>query len=796
MAQAPLMAEKLRKAVQRLHETTERMGASLVEVGQGVEVQGETLSTALSGVSDLARLSEEVLHSLETARTSAAGTADVAASGASAVAHSMTKIEAIRTYTLAAEEQIRELLAGSEQIGKIVGIINRVADQTNLLALNAAIEAARAGQHGRGFAVVAGEIRRLAEESRKHVKEIRSAIGDIQTGVHRAVDAIHQNVKGVEDGVEAATSAAAAFQAVVDSADGFNQHVERMVGSLGQQAAQAEQVSESVAGGQAVVENLLSVLQLLSSGVEQQGAAAEDLGLLTGSLQEMLAHLPGHALAAAGGDLLRIAQASPTTLDPAFCTDQSSANVIVNLFDGLVQFGPDARVVPALAAGWELSSDSRTWSFTLRKGVRFHNGRELKAEDAKYSLERVMDPRVRSPHGWLFEMVEGARDFAQGKAPGVRGIRVTGPYSINITLEQPFNPFLSNLAYAGAAILPKESAERADFARNPVGTGPFRLMEWVPEKRILLVANPDYFEGRPFADRVEINLEAKGDEYLELFRSGQVDSLTAGSAFLQDRELAAMVERCPSLSVQYLGFNFRKPVVADKRLRQAINYAIDKARIVDTYAGRARHLAGPLPSGVFGYDASLKGYRFDPTMARRLVAEMGGVRQPLKLYTRQGREAEERAALMSEMLGAVGIPCDVVPLSSADFNKEQIFAQCDLYLMGWIGDTGDPDNFLQPLFSSRSGMDAGNRGAYKDAEVDRLLEEGQRTISPVRRKAVYKRLQELLIDEAPWVFLCQSDDCVITQRHVKSLRPHVLGQRRYKDVWLARGPLNAAEAAD
>lgn len=796
MAQAPLMAEKLRKAVQRLNETTERMGSSLTEVGRGVETQGETLSTALSGVSDLARLSEEVLQSLETARTSAASTVEVASTGASAVAQSITKIEAIRTYTTAAEDQIKELLAASEQIGKIVGIINRVADQTNLLALNAAIEAARAGQHGRGFAVVAGEIRRLAEESRKHVKEIRSAIGDIQSGVHRAVDAIHQNVKGVEDGVEATTSAAAAFQAVADSVQGFNQQVERMVNSLGQQAAQAEQVSESVAGGQAVVENVLSVLQLLSSGVEQQGAAVQDLGRLTGSLQEMLSLTPTRTLTGGGGDTLRVAQASPETLDPVFCTDQSSANVIANLFDGLVQFGPDARVVPALAAGWELSSDSRTWSFILRKGVRFHNGREVRAEDVKYSLERVLDPRVRSPHGWLFEMVEGAREFSQGRAQGVRGIRVTGTYSVSITLEQPFNPFLSNMAYIGAAILPREAAERPGFDRNPVGTGPFRMLEWVPEKRIVLVANPEYFEGRPFVDRVDVDLESKGDEYLELFRSGQVDTLTAGSAFLQDRELGAMVERCPSLSVQYLGFNCRKPVAADKRLRQAINYAIDKDRIVATYAGRARQLAGPLPSGIFGHDANLKGYRYDPAAARRLVTEMGGVRQTLRLFTRKGREAEERAALMRDMMGAVGIPCEVVAVPSADFNKEHVFAQCDLYLMGWIGDTGDPDNFLQPLFSSRSSMDAGNRGLYKNAEVDKLLEEGQRTISPVRRKAVYKRLQELLIDEAPWVFLCQTDDCVINQQHVKGLRPHVLGQRRYKDVWLAPSVQAGVQAAD
>lgn len=794
MAHAPLMADKLRKAVQRLQETTERMSASLGEVGKGVESQGETLTTALTGVADLARLSEDVLRSLDMARTSAQDTAQVAATGASAVEASMTKIQAIRTHTAAAEEQITHLLASSERIGKIVGIINQVAERTNMLALNAAIEAARAGQHGRGFAVVASEIRRLAEESRKHVQEIRAAIQEIQAGVHGAVEAIHQNVQGAEDGVEAVATAGSAFRAVVDSVDGFNGQVGQMVSSLGQQAAQAEQVSESVAGGQTVVESLLAVLQVLSVSADQQSAAVADLGALTQSLQLMLREEA--ATVTQSGDVLRVAQGEPQTLDPAFCTDQSSANIINNTYDCLAQFGPDARVIPSLAAGWELSSDSRTWTFVLRKGVKFHNGREVRAEDVKYSLERVLNPRVGSPHSWLFEMVDGAREYIAGKAAGVRGIRVSGPYTITITLEHPYNPFLSNIAYVGAAVVPREAAERSDFNRRPCGTGPYRLVEWAQGQHVILEANADYFEGRPFVDRVEVDLAARVDEYLDMFKAGRLDCVAAGAVFMQDPVVSRSILQNPSPSVQYVGVNFRKPQMRDKRLRQALNYAVDRDRIAGTYAGRAHALPGPLPSGLFGHDASLKGYRYDPATARRLVTEMGGVRQPLKLYCRTGREAEQRAAMIAEMLRAAAIPCDVTALPSAEFNRESSMTQCDIYLMGWIGDTGDPDNFLQPLFSSRSNMDSGNRGLYKNPDVDRLLEEGQRTISPVRRRAVYKRLQEVLIDDAPWVFLVQSDESVAVQPWVKGERAHTLGLRRYKDVWLTAEHKAAAQAAD
>ncbi|MDB4894619.1 MAG: ABC-type dipeptide transport system, periplasmic component [Firmicutes bacterium] len=237
---------------------------------------------------------------------------------------------------------------------------------------------------------------------------------------------------------------------------------------------------------------------------------------------------------------------------------------------------------------------------------------------------------------------------------------------------------------------------------------------------MVLVANTDYFEGRPFLDRVDVDLAARGDEYADLFRAGQIDSIATNADFLKDPGLAQRVELCPSLSVQYIGMNFRRRSLADRRLRQAVNYAIDKERIVATYAGRARAVAGPLPAGVFAHDPDLRGYRYDPAMARRLVAEIGGVKEPLKFHCRSGREAEERAGLISQMINSIGVPCQLVVLPPAEFNRESSMAQADLYMMGWIGDTGDPDNFLQPLFHSRSGSDAGNRGSFRNAEVGAL----------------------------------------------------------------------------
>jgi ABC-type transport system substrate-binding protein len=788
---AGLMGEKLRRSIRRLQETTERTSASLADVARGVETQGESLASTLSGVSSLAQLSEDVLRSLEVARRAAEETSGVAKSGAQSVDASVAKIEAIRTYTLSAEEQIRALTRWSDEIGKIVGIIGRVADQTNLLALNAAIEAARAGQHGRGFAVVAGEIRRLAEESRKHAKEIRTVIGEIQRGVERAVEAIHQNVRSVEEGVAATAAAGTAFADVSSAVRSFSEQVARMVESLSQQAAQAEQVSEAVAGGQQVIESMLAVLQTLSQGAEQQSAAVLELEQLSSSLQSMLPPAGERT----GSDVLRVEDGEPRTLDPIYVSDHATANTAVNLFNGLTMFGPDARVVPALAVGWELSADSRTYTFTLRKGVKFHNGRELVAEDVKYSLERIIHPRLNSPHRWLLEMVDGATEFAAGRAGSVRGIRVLGPYQVAITLVQPFNPFLQNLAYTAAMIVPREAAERPDFGQRPVGTGPFRLESWKPGEQLTLVANPDYWEGRPFLDQVVVTFRQDGDS-LAAVRAGQIDVIAASAEILADSSLCQYVKQSPSLALQYVAISAHKPYLKDRRIRQALNLAIDKGRIAATYGGRARPNHGPLPKGMLGYDETIKGYRYDPAAARRLLSEAGGLRQRLRLVCRKGKDPEHRAQLIQAMLGEIGVQVEILALQGKEYHDASDSMEFDLLMIGWIGDTGDPDNWLQPLFHSRSPIEAGNRSQLNLPEVDQLLEEGQRTLSPARRQAVYRRLQEILIDEAPWIFLCQTDEALFMQPWVKGLEPHVLALRQYKNVWLNRQGMVGELAAD
>lgn len=788
---AGLMGEKLRRSIGRLQETTERTSASLADVARGVETQGESLASALSGVSSLAQLSEGVLRSLEIARSAASETSDVATSGAQAVDASVAKIEAIRTHTLLAEEQIRALTRWSDEIGKIVGIISRVADQTNLLALNAAIEAARAGQHGRGFAVVAGEIRRLAEESRKHAKEIRTVIGEIQRGVERAVEAIHENVQSVEEGVAATAAAGTAFTNVGAAVRSFNDQVAAMLDSLAQQAAQAEQVSEAVAGGQQVVESMLAVLQTLSQGSDQQSAAVLDLQQLSASLQMMLPPEEQRSTL----DVLRAEDGEPRTLDPIYVSDHATANTVVNLYNGLTMFGPDARVMPALAVGWELSADSRTYTFTLRKGVKFHNGREMVAEDVKYSLERINHPRLKSPHRWLLEMVDGAAEFAAGRANGIRGIRTLGQYQVAITLTQPFNPFLQNLAYTGAMIVPREAAERPDFAQRPVGTGAFRLDSYRPGEGLTLVAFPEYWEGRPFLDRVEVQFRGDSDSVDEA-RAGQIDVMTAPAEMLQDSVLGRYVKQSPSLALQYVAINTHKPYLKDRRIRQALNLAVDQARIAATYGGRARPNAGPLPKGMLGYDESLKGYRYDSVAARRLLQEAGGLRQRLRLLCRKGKDPEYRAQLIQSMLGEIGVQVEILALQGREYHETSDSMEIDLLMIGWIGDTGDPDNWLQPLFHSRSSIESGNRSQLQNAEVDRLLEEGQRTISPARRQVVYQRLQEILIEEAPWIFLCQTDETLFAQPWVKGLEPHVLAVRSYKNVWLDRRAMAGEQAAD
>src|SRR5262249_23023700 len=263
-----------------------------------------------------------------------------------------------------------------------------------------------------------------------------------------------------------------------------------------------------------------------------------------------------------GGIYHRMLPNNPPTLDPALIQDVYARSVATQIFDGLVQFDALLNPIPAIAEFWEASRDGRTWTFSLRRGVKFHNGREVTAGDFVYSFTRLLDPKKSGPLTDFLRRIKGASDFMQGISPSVQGLQAVDRYTLQIALDEPFAPLLAVLGMSStASVVPREEVEGKEesFGRAPVGTGPFKLVRWEPDKQIVLEANDWYYEGRPFLDTVIFKIgatfEQTFDEFLQggleetVIPSDKTEEVSSTPRYRQYQRL-----RKPTLSLLYIGF--------------------------------------------------------------------------------------------------------------------------------------------------------------------------------------------------------------------------------------------------
>jgi peptide/nickel transport system substrate-binding protein/oligopeptide transport system substrate-binding protein len=486
---------------------------------------------------------------------------------------------------------------------------------------------------------------------------------------------------------------------------------------------------------------------------------------------------------------------SPRTLDPAFSTDIYSVTLIQQIFDGLVQFDQNLNLVPALATSWKVSSDGLVYTFNLRSNANFHNGRQVTAGDFVYSFTRILDPKEESSALSFFQRVKGAAAYRDGESKEVVGLRAIDAHTLEITINEPFAPFLSVLAMISSKVVPREEIERLGkkFGRHPVGTGPFRL-ESFEEDRIILGANLDYFGGRPYLDRVAYTIYA-GAQRQKILQEFLADRLEEAAVFGADREEMAQTTvyqfvRKPSLSLQFYGMNCTSAPLNDKRVRQALGWAINKEKIIrEVFKDQFIPAETILPPGMTGYTPENAAYGYDPERAKELLAKAGYGPSQKKLSlsllsASKSNVAQKELAMVAADLAAVGVELQIKyetdwPTFEATLNSGRF----QLYRYFWSADIPDPDNFLNVICGSDSLY---NFMRYSNPKVDRLLSQALVEIDIIKRVRLYREAEGMILEDAPmipfmyWVFES------VFQPYVKGLEISALGSPYIplKKIWL------------
>lgn len=492
-----------------------------------------------------------------------------------------------------------------------------------------------------------------------------------------------------------------------------------------------------------------------------------------------------------GGTLIWGRGGDSVSLDPARTDDGESAKVNANIFEGLVRFHEDTtEVEPALALSWEQSQDGKEWTFHLRRGVFFHDGTPFNAEAVVFSFLRQIDPK----HPFY------RKDFANSDTfEYVKSVQAVDEYSVRITLEKLFAPFLYNLAEPTAALIISPTALRKwgnDAEKHPVGTGVFKFEAWIPGDRIILTKNKNYWGTSPYLDGLVFKTIINNKNRLLELKTGGIHGMDgidpwAVKKIEIDRDL--QLENITGLNVGYLAMNTEKPPFDNLKVRQAVNHAINKPNLVKLlYQNLAMPAKNPMPPGIWGYNDAIQDYEYDPARAKLLLKEAGyenGFETTLwtmpvpRPYMPQ---PDKIAKAVTGNLAAVGIYAKIVTPDWATYIQKTSNGEHDMCLSGAIAGNGDPYNFLYILFDKDNAVkpQAENLAFFKHDKLHEILIKAQQISKKSERIRLYQEAQEIIHNEAPWVPLAHARQVIAHRKEVHGIVQHPTGFIRFDKAWI------------
>jgi peptide/nickel transport system substrate-binding protein len=655
------------------------------------------------------------------------------------------------------------------------------------------------------------EIRVKTNAASDRIRLIADATAVQATESHtvlEAVELVRQQARGIE---RATSEQALTSRHIGERALHMSELTEQVRRATGEQAQVSKYIAQAMEELTMVVEQIRQASNEQSAGTDQVLRAIETIKEVVGRNQASISginsavdllvreaellnrEVEAFSLPAPerGGHLRFALRTSQVSLDPATLSSISRIEVMSNLFEGLVQFGERADIRPSVAERWEISPDGRVYTFYLREAARFHNGRRVRADDVKYSFERQMRQNEAAA-AWVFRPIVGADQFISGESDTVAGITVASEHIIKIELIQPMAFFLATLCMDYCYIVPREEVERPamDFAQRPVGSGPFRVMEPVVGSEVLLERFPHYWNPElPYVDRLTVHFHKSAEEILDAFIRKELDyvsdlpltSLTELRALPDEFHLLEAIQ----LQTRMLVFDCERPPFADRRVRQAVCYAINREKFLrEVYGNMAEPAVGPIPPGVLGYDGTLSGFDYDPAQARALLEE-AGYDGGFDTEIWWPQSVNPNVECLKDDLAEVGIRAEFRYVVQAEMQRALRLRMVPIAGRDWYADYPDPDNFTYVLFNSH------NRelfiNAYVNEEIDRLTNEARSVMNREQREALYGEVTRLLLEDAPCAFLAHRRSFVAHRAHLEGVTLHLLAPFiTPKDLWFAK----------
>jgi peptide/nickel transport system substrate-binding protein len=494
------------------------------------------------------------------------------------------------------------------------------------------------------------------------------------------------------------------------------------------------------------------------------------------------------------GGTLVFGQAQDTvSLDPNDIEDGFSVNNTSNLFDNLVRFRPDSTAVePSLAESWTVSPDGKTWTFRLRRGVRFHDGTPFNAEAVKFTYDRQIDKK----HPYF----PGSAPYATFTYQNVTKVDAVDASTVRFTLSAPFAPFLSNMAMFSTAVVSPTAVKKwgKDFFKHPTGTGAFKFVEWVQKDHITMEANREYWSGRPCVDRLIIRGIPDNTVRLLEMEKGSIhmmDQVNPPDYGRIRNNSALVLYTGPGLNTGYIALNMLKEPLTDVRVRRAVNMSVNKAALIRAfYAGVGQPAKNPIPPTIWSYNNSVQATPYDPEGAKKLLNEAGypnGITTELWWPNRARpylTQPQKIAEAIQAQLAKGGIRAKLVTYEWGTYLQKISNAEHPMAIIGWIGDNGDPDNFLYVLLDKDNAKvgDANNYSFYRSEALHTLLIKAQQVGDQAARTRYYQEAQGIIARDAPWVPLVHAARVGAHRKEVQNFQLHPLQIWWLHRVWLSK----------